>query len=464
MAAGAVAGVGMRMSEHQSAEQGNIASWRDFVEARATISRQDVAELEGHLRDQIDDLAAAGLSDDEAFLIAVKRMGRLDELSREYAREHSDRLWKQLVVADDEPGASTPVRWLALGLAVAAGLAIQVPRLFGVDLLVEDSSAFYLRNVPVLVLLFPAVYFLTRRQVSRASVVTVTAAFAVITLVINLWPFAPFGDTELIATAHSAVALWLVMGLGYVGGRWRSARARMDFIRFTGEWVVYMVLLAIGGGALIALTFGVFGAIGVFPGEVIATWVIPSGFAGAVMIAAWLVEAKQSVIENIAPVLTKVFTPLVTALLLVLIVAGFVQGSSIDSGRDLLIICDVVLLVVVGLLLYALSARPADAPAGWFDRMQFVMMVASIAIDIFVLIAMLGRIGEFGLSANKLASLGVNIILLANLAGASWLQLGFLRHRTRTGRLERWQTSFVPVYLGWALFAVLVIPPLFGFV
>ena len=34
------------------------------------------------------------------------------------------------------------------------------------------------------------------------------------------------------------------------------------------------------------------------------------------MVASWLVEAKQNVIENMAPVLTHLFTPLFTLLLL----------------------------------------------------------------------------------------------------------------------------------------------------
>lgn len=37
-------------------------------------------------------------------------MGSLDALSREFAREHSERLWKQLVIAPEaatEPGVAT---------------------------------------------------------------------------------------------------------------------------------------------------------------------------------------------------------------------------------------------------------------------------------------------------------------------------------------------------------------------
>ena len=63
----------------------------------------DVAELEDHLRGQLDALKGAGLAEDEAFLVAVKRMGAVDALSQEFAREHSDRLWRQLMAT---PGAA----------------------------------------------------------------------------------------------------------------------------------------------------------------------------------------------------------------------------------------------------------------------------------------------------------------------------------------------------------------------
>ncbi|WP_194398800.1 MULTISPECIES: hypothetical protein [Microbacterium] len=72
-------------------------------------------------------------------------------------------------------------------------------------------------------------------------------------------------------------------------------------------------------------------------------------------------------------------------------------------------------------------------------------------------------ITEWGASPNKLASLGLNVILLANLVGAGWLQLRFVRARTTFERLERWQTGFLPVYLAWAAIVVVVFPPLFGY-
>jgi hypothetical protein len=418
--------------------------------------------LEAHLRDQIDGLEASGLSSDEAFLVAVKRMGRLDELSREFAREHSDRLWKQLVVgAGDGGDRSSTGLILAVSLAVGAAIAVNIPKLFG--LTVTAHPDVYLRNLAVLVLPFVAAFLLVRRQARLGTVIAVTVPFIAGALILNLYPFVPYGATEVLAAVHAAVALWLVVGIAYVAGDWRSDRGRMDFIRFTGEWFVYFVLLGLGGGVLIALTAGLFNAIGVTVTWFIQEWMLPCGIAGAVVIAAWLVEAKQGVIENIAPVLTKVFTPLFTILLLALIVAGLVQGNPIHSERDLLILFDVTLIVVLGLLLYSMSARVPTDPPGWFDRLQLLMVVAALLVDVLLLVAMIGRIGAYGASPNKLASLGLNLILLVNLAGAAWLQLRFVRGRVAYTPLERWQTSYVPVYLVWAVIVTVVFPPVFAF-
>ena len=54
-----------------------IAQWRAYLRRRQGVHRPDVEELEGHLRDQLVALTEAGLAGDEAFLVAVKRMGSL---------------------------------------------------------------------------------------------------------------------------------------------------------------------------------------------------------------------------------------------------------------------------------------------------------------------------------------------------------------------------------------------------
>ncbi|HEY7771474.1 permease prefix domain 1-containing protein, partial [Longimicrobium sp.] len=102
-----------------------IDRWRSYLRRRQAIHSVDVAELEDHLREQIAVLVDAGLAPDEAFLMAVKRMGNLDALSREFAREHSERLWKQLVVSPSNGAAPQAAvrRDAVVAFAVAAAAA-----------------------------------------------------------------------------------------------------------------------------------------------------------------------------------------------------------------------------------------------------------------------------------------------------------------------------------------------------
>ena len=137
----------------------------------------------------------------------------------------------------------------------------------------------------------------------------------------NAYPLADDSQILVLTAIHLPLALWLVVGVAYAGGDWRSDRRRMDFIRFTGEWLIYFVLIGLGGGVLIAFTVGTFDAIGLDAEEFIKSWLLPCGAMAAVIVSAWLVEAKQSVIENMAPVLTRVFTPLFAVTLLAFLVA-----------------------------------------------------------------------------------------------------------------------------------------------
>ncbi|MFF2370810.1 permease prefix domain 1-containing protein [Agromyces sp. NPDC058110] len=462
-----------------------VASWRGWMSRHDAVTTADLDELESHLLDSVDHFVDAGLTPDEAFLVAVKRLGATDRLSREYAREHSERLWKQLVLDDtsapasalagasDAAGGRAPFWRRANGLAVAlalgvgAGAAVKVAGLLGAD------PVFFLRNLSVLVLPFLAAWFVWRHRPPRGPVLAVVGAFAVVAVLLNVYLWGDPGDTmvfgvpptdtELIASIAAAVGLWLVTGLAYVGRGWRNSSGRMDFVRFSGEWLVYYVLIALVGGALSALTIGVFSTIGVDVAWFFNDWVLPCAVPGAVLVAAWLVDAKQRVIENIAPVLTKVFTPLFTIMLIALVVAAVVQWNIVDAERELLIAFDLVLVVVLGLLVYSYSSRDPLQRPGWFERIQLVMLVAALLVDLFVLVAMVGRTGEFGFSPNKTASLGLNLILLVNLAWAAWLQLGFLRGREPFDRLERWQTGYLPVYLAWSAVLVVVFPPVFAF-
>ena len=243
-----------------------IGQWRQYLRRRQAVHSADVEELEDHLRSQIDALREAGLDEDEAFLVAVKRLGDLDTLSREFAIEYSERLWKQLVVS---PGsdASSPTKprdaAVAVGLAIAAAVAIKIPELFGLRFLdPRRTRSFYLRNLSLFVLPFLAVFFALKRGLHRRGWFWLAVPFAAAGLVVNLLPFKPDSHTGLLAAIHLPIALWLMVCYAYAGGRWRRHEQRMNYVRFSGEWFIYYTLIALGGGALMGLTLFIFKAIG----------------------------------------------------------------------------------------------------------------------------------------------------------------------------------------------------------
>ena len=443
-----------------------IDQWRNYLLRRQAIHTVDVAELEDHLREQLTGLVDAGLTTDEAFLVAVKRMGDLDALSREFAREHSERLWKQLVVFPSDtrepPMQAQKDAIVAFLLAVAAAVAIKVPELFGLRL--DGDEGFYIRNLSLFVLPLLTGYFVWKRHVPIKTVRWLAVAFVAAGVFANVYPFAAEGNTLVLTALHLPIALWLVVGIAYAGGRWRQASGRMDFIRFSGELFIYYVLIALGGGVLTAFMMMIFEAIGIKLEPFFQRWILPCGATGAVLIAARLVEAKQSVIENMAPVLTRIFTPLFAALLMAFLATLLWTGRGGDIDRDALIGFDLLLAAVLGLLLYSISARDPRAPCGTFDVLQIVLVISALLADAFALWAIVGRISEFGFTPNRVAALGENVILLINLAWSAVLYIRFMRGRGSFSGLEKWQTDYLWVHAGWATIVVIAFPPVFRFI
>jgi hypothetical protein len=428
-----------------------IAVWRARVRRRQGTDGPDVEKLEAQLRGHLAALTNAGLTADEAFLVAVRRIGNLEKPANTARAE----------------------MLVALSLAVAAALAVKVPALFGLPLSPnQEVPPFYFRNATLFVFPLLAIYFMWKRGWNARSGLWLALPFAAGAVFANVFPFAnperldnlPNGsDTQLLTVLHLPIALWMAVGFAYVRGRWFAGDGRMNFVRFSGELAIYYVLIALGGGVVTAFTAMLFMAIDVKPDWFIGGWLIPCGAAGAVIVGSWLVESKQSVMENMAPVLTRLFTPLFTALLLMFLATMAWTGNPINVQREVLIGFDLLLAVVVGLVLYAASARDPQAPPGFFDALQLLLVVSALVVDGVALWAIAARISEFGFTPNRVAALGENLILLVNLAWSARLYARFVRRQGAFAALEGWQIAYLPVYAAWAALVVVVFPPVFGY-
>jgi len=70
-----------------------IQEWRARLGESPAFRRENLEELETHLRDSIANLAQRGLAEDEAFIIATRRVGGEAVLGKEFAKINSRDLW-----------------------------------------------------------------------------------------------------------------------------------------------------------------------------------------------------------------------------------------------------------------------------------------------------------------------------------------------------------------------------------
>jgi hypothetical protein len=76
----------------------SIQQWRENLGQSPAFRSENLNELESHLRDSIATLQAKGLSAEEAFIIAARRMGNHNALEKEYGKVNGDAVWLDRIV------------------------------------------------------------------------------------------------------------------------------------------------------------------------------------------------------------------------------------------------------------------------------------------------------------------------------------------------------------------------------
>lgn len=70
-----------------------IQRWRENLAQSPAFRHENLNELESHLRDSIVALQTSGLSAEEAFTIAVKRIGKQKSLEKEFEKMNGKSIW-----------------------------------------------------------------------------------------------------------------------------------------------------------------------------------------------------------------------------------------------------------------------------------------------------------------------------------------------------------------------------------
>jgi hypothetical protein len=439
-----------------------ITRWRNQMQHRNVLSDESLDELEAHLRDVIDDLVANSLSQEEALIIAIKRMGNTHEIAKAYADEIEHSIWRQFAI---NPGETKPSWIWVFVLSMGGGVLFHIlAGIFGYSSKLEDLIPFFLKNLAVVGMPTAVAYYLTTRNLPPVYWFTLLGSFLVSGLAINLFPFQPPYHTEILASIHLPIFLWLTALVAYCGKDWRSSEHRMSFIRASGEIFIYTVLIGCGLGVFTGLFVFIFGAVGVQVETFTLKYVIIPGSLGAAATSVYLVDQKRSVVENFAPILAKIFSPLFLILVSAFLVVVILHGKTLADGeRELLIGFDLLLAIVIGLIVYSISARdPREAP-GIHDYLLLMLAGVSILADLYALYWIGNRIEDYGISPNKLAALGENLLLLLNLCFLFFGLLKFILKKSGFSAIEEAQTRLLWVYWAWCLIVSLGFPVIFRF-
>ena len=441
-----------------------IRKWRDHLRGTGTVAASDLEELESHLRDGIADLLQSGLSEEEAFLVSVRRLGDIGAMGEEYGKVPAENLWRQMVLSPDSPEERRRYARefaLVVVLGLFAGLLAKVPAFLGLGRFGEFGVP-YIRNFALFALPGVAAYLCWKRAISWRLIAVVAAIFATAAVVVNVYPAGDTNHTTILTGIHLPVALWLVTGVAYSGSGWRRTGIRMDFVRFTGEAFIYAILIGCGGAVLTIIARALFDLAGIDASGFVDNYLVVFGGFAIPVVAVFLVERKKTVIENLAPILARIFTPLFL-LLMASVLIGIGVSGGVRENREILISVDLLLVLVLALVLYTMSARDDQKGFGVSDGLTLGLLLAALILDGLSASAIVFRLSEYGWSPNKVAALGENIVLLLNLIGLSAGYFLFALKRIPHDQIVAAQMRYLPVYFVWALFVALVFPPLFGF-
>jgi len=280
-------------------------------------------------------------------------------------------------------------------------------------------------------------------------------------LYINLLPSDSQGASVKLAYIHLPFLMWFTYGIAFTGFDFRDLNKRIGFIRFIGDLVIVYALLAIAGGLLTAITIGLFSSIGLNIEKFYGEYIVMMGAAAAPVVAAFLIEKFPALVSKTAPVIAAIFSPMVFITLIIFLITILVTGKDPYNDRDFLLIFNIMLLGVMGIIIFSISESSVVKNQKYNAIILFALSVVTIITDLIALSAIFYRLGQYGLTPNRLAVLVSNILVLINLI---MIMINLFRINFKKkdfSIVEMTVSKFLPVYLGWIVIVIFGFPVIF---
>lgn len=339
-----------------------------------------------------------------------------------------------------------------------AGFIAKLPHFFGFT-----ETFFYQRNFAFVVFPLLTAYFAWKQNISIQKITAASIAILVSVLFINFLPDNNLSDTLMLACIHLPLFLWAVLGFTYLGKDIKNNQRRLDFLRYNGDLVVMTTIILIAGGLFTVLTINLFSLIDIpieeFYFKNIGIW----GLAAAPIVGTFLVQTNPQLVNKVSPVIAKIFTPLVLVTLVIYLIAVIYTGKDPYNDREFLLIFNMLLIGVMAIIFFSIAESSKNSGSKIITVMLFALSIVTIIVNGIALSAIIFRISEWGITPNRLAVLGSNILILSNLLFMSYRLFKTIKDNNEIEKVGNSIAFFLPVYSLWTMIVTFVLPIVFNF-
>lgn len=349
--------------------------------------------------------------------------------------------------------------WIFVGVvALCIAFFMQLP-----DLLSISHDFYFPRNMAFIVMPGLAAFFAFKQRLTWKDLGVPFVLMVISVLFINYLPQNTASDTLILSCIHLPILIWMLVGYVYCGAQLSQIDKRIDFLRFHGDLLVMCAVIMLAGGLFTALTINLFNLIGIKIEDFYFRYLVLSALPAVPLLATLLVQQNPTLVSKISPVIARIFTPLVTLMLLIFLVAFIYTGKDPYNDREFLLIFNGILIGVMALLLFSVSESTKDA-ASQFQRISLVVLAFLAIINNGVALSAIAfRLMEMGITPNRLAVLGSNVLVLLNLIFVTRQLLGLLNGQKTLADVEDSMTRFLPYYALWAAIVSFAFPIVFSF-
>lgn len=374
------------------------------------------------------------------------------------------KFWKARLDFDNKPeflkAIALPEITMVFSVCLIIAFLIRIPDIFRLG---YSEDIFYMKNAAMIVFFGLTLYTVMINRISDPRKLLMTfLMFLVPVVYVNLLPADEPGDAVSLAYIHLPLLMWFIYGIVFTDHDLKDPVKRIAFIRYNGDLAIVFALIAIAGGLLTAITIGLFDSIGMSIEEFYMEFIVATGAAVAPVVAAYIIEKFPTLVSRTAPLIATIFSPLVLITLTIFLITILATGKDPYNDRDFLLVFNVMLLGVMGIIIFSVSETSVIRNQKFNSIILFALSIISIITDLVALSAIFYRLGEYGLTPNRLAVLVSNLLVLVNLI----LIMTDLFRVNFKGKefslVEMTVSRYLPVYLIYIVIVAFGFPLIFG--